>query len=182
MRYCPTEACADEPEVDPMTPVPEIVTRTEQPYAAIATRVPMSGLGGVGARLSEVFAWLGARGLAPAGPPFFRYRGIDMQRELEVEAGVPVAARVPPDGNVVTDVLPAGRYAAVTHVGHPDGLVDATRALLAWADSEGLTWDMTVGADGEERWGCRLEFYLTDPAEEPDMSKWETEIAFRLAD
>jgi effector-binding domain-containing protein len=82
---------------------------------------------------------------------------------------------------VVTGVLPAGRYAAVTHVGHPNELVDATRALLDWADAEGLTWD--VAADGSgERWGCRLEFYLTDPAAEPDMSKWETQLAFRLAD
>lgn len=165
-----------------MAPVPQIVTRAEQPYVAIATRVPMSGMASVGAHLSEVVAWLGAHGLAPAGPPFFRYRGIDMKRELDVEAGVPVGARIPPDGNVVTDVLPAGRYAAVTHVGHPAGLVDATRALLAWADTEGLTWDVTEGADGDERWGCRLEFYLTDPAKEPDMNKWETELAFRLAD
>ena len=28
----------------------------------------------------------------------------------------------------------------------------------------------------------RLEIYKTDPAEEPDMSKWETELAFKLAD
>jgi hypothetical protein len=25
-------------------------------------------------------------------------------------------------------------------------------------------------------------FYKTDPTAEPDMSKWETELAFRLAD
>ena len=36
-------------------------------------------------------------------------------------------------------------------------------------------------ADGD-RWGARLEFYLTDPREEPDMSKWQTQLAFRLAD
>jgi hypothetical protein len=29
---------------------------------------------------------------------------------------------------------------------------------------------------------CRLELYKTDPAVEPDMNKWETELAFRLAD
>jgi len=29
---------------------------------------------------------------------------------------------------------------------------------------------------------CRLEIYLTDPSVEPDMSKWETQLAFRLAD
>ncbi len=37
-------------------------------------------------------------------------------------------------------------------------------------------------ASGGERWGSRLEIYLTDPNEEPDMSKWQTQLAFRLAD
>jgi hypothetical protein len=39
---------------------------------------------------------------------------------------------------------------------------------------------MSHGSDGD-RWGSRLEFYLTDPREEP-MSKWVTQLAFRLAD
>ena len=33
-----------------------------------------------------------------------------------------------------------------------------------------------------ERWGSRLEIYLTDPAQEPDLSKWVTQLAIRLAD
>ena len=33
-----------------------------------------------------------------------------------------------------------------------------------------------------ERWGARLETYLTDPDDEPELSKWHTELAFRLAD
>jgi len=64
-----------------------MVTRAEQPYVAIRTWVPMAGLGGVAARHPEVFAWLGARGPAPARAPFFKYNVIDMARELEVEAG-----------------------------------------------------------------------------------------------
>src|SRR5260221_571477 len=50
-----------------MPATPEIVTRAEQPYAAIKARVPMSELGAFAARTSEVFAWLGARGVALAG-------------------------------------------------------------------------------------------------------------------
>ena len=165
-----------------MSATPEIVTRAEQPYAAIRTRVPMAELGAFAACIGEVFAWLGARGVAPAGAPFFKYNAIDMMRELEVEAGVPVAAAVDGDADVLSGVLPAGRYATVTHVGHPDKLVEATKALLDWAAGLGLKWDVSAGDDGEERWGCRLEFYLTDPSEEPDMNKWETQLAFRLAD
>jgi effector-binding domain-containing protein len=128
----------------------------------------------------EVFAWLGARGAASAGPPFWKYNVIDMARELEIEAGVPVAAAVAGDDRVVSGVLPAGRYATLTHVGHPSELMAATKALLDWAAEQGLTFDMTPGDDGD-RWASRLENYLTDPSQEPDMSQWVTELAFKLA-
>jgi effector-binding domain-containing protein len=163
-----------------MSSAPEIVTRAAQPYAAIRARVTMADLGTLGARFGEVFAWLGARGLEPAGAPFWRYNVIDMARKLEVDVAVPVAAAVDGDDRVVSGVLPAGRYATLTHVGHPSELAGVTKTLLDWAAGEGLTWDMSLGEDGE-RWGARLEIYLTDPSEEPDMSKWVTELAFRLA-
>jgi effector-binding domain-containing protein len=169
------------PEDDQMPAVPHIVTRAEQPYVAIRARVTMAELGGLGGRFGEVFGWLAARGLAPAGPPFFRYNVIDMMRELEIDVGVPVAAAVDGGGEVIPGVLPAGRYAALTHVGHPGELAEATKALLDWAAGQGLSWDMSPGEAGE-RWGSRLEIYLTDPSQEPDMSKWQTELEFKLAD
>jgi len=124
---------------------------------------------------------LAARGLTPAGAPFFRYNVIDMMAELEVDVGVPVAAVVDGDGDLVAGVLPAGRYATLTHVGHPSELLAVTKTLLDWATGQNLSWDMTPGAEGE-RWASRLEIYLTDPCQEPDMSKWVTQLAFRLAD
>jgi effector-binding domain-containing protein len=160
---------------------PEIVTRAEQPYVAITGHVTMAEIGPFARRTGEVFGWLGARGLAPDGPPFLKYNVIDMARQLEIETGVPVAAPVDGGGEIISGVLPAGRYATVTHVGHPSELMGVTGALLDWAAGQGLTWDVSPDADGE-RWGSRLEFYLTDPGEEPDMSKWATQLAFRLAD
>ena len=165
-----------------MSAAPEIVTRAEQPYAAIRARVTMAELGGLAARFGEVFGWLGARGLAPAGAPFFKYNLIDMERELEVEAGVPVAAAVDGDDQVVVRRAPgrALRDRSLTWV-TPASSSEVTKALLDWAARQGLRWDMSP-ADGGERWGCRLEIYLTDPGQEPDMSKWQTQLAFRLAD
>jgi hypothetical protein len=115
-----------------MSDAPEIVTRVEQPYVAIRAQVTMGGLGGFAARTGEVFAWLGSRGLAPAGAPFLKYNVIDMARQLEVEAGVPIAAPADGDGEVISGILPAGRYATVTHVGHPSELLGVTKALLDW--------------------------------------------------
>ena len=56
----------------------------------------------------------------------------------------------------MSGVLPPGQYATLMHVGHPAGLLEATRAMLDWAAAQDLKWDMTPG-DGGERWGSRLE-------------------------
>jgi effector-binding domain-containing protein len=164
-----------------MDVTPEITQRAEQPYAGISTWVTMAALGSVADHIPEIFGWLGARGIAPAGPPFFRYLVIDMERQLLVEVGVPVASAVEDDGEIRGGTLPAGRFAVMTHTGAPDTLMAPTAALLDWAEARGLAWDMSR-TDAGEKWGCRLENYLTDPAEQPDLSKWQTELAFRLAD
>jgi effector-binding domain-containing protein len=160
---------------------PGIALRAEQPYVAIGGVVTMQTIGTIADRIPEVFGWLAARGVRPAGAPFLRYHRIDMARELRIEAGVPVAAPIATDDEVVAGTLPAGRYATLVHVGPFEGLVDATAALLGWAAGEGLRWDMRE-SDGTEHWGCRLESYRTNPAEEPDPGRWETELAFRLVD
>jgi hypothetical protein len=33
-----------------------------------------------------------------------------------------------------------------------------------------------------EEWSSRIEFYLTDPQQEPSPAKWKTEIRFLLTD
>ena len=165
-----------------MDSAPEITDREAQPYAGISASVTMATLGSVADRVPALFGWLGAAGIEPDGPPFFRYHVIDMARQMVVEVGVPV--RVPvavPSGEVSAGTLPAGRYAVMTHTGAPDTLADATSVVLDWAAGHDLTWDMTPEDDGEH-WGCRIESYLTDPAHEPDMSKWQTRLAFRLSD
>ncbi len=84
-------------------------------------------------------------------------------------------------GEVVAGVLPAGRDVTLAQVGHPDALVDVTAGLLAWARRQGLAWDVQRTPHGD-RWGCRMESYLTDPRDEPDLHRWTAELAFRLAD
>jgi effector-binding domain-containing protein len=165
-----------------MTEEPEIVELPARPYVGIPATVTMETLGTVVPPLNqEVLAWLAARGAASTGPAFWKYNVIDMARGLEVEAGSPVAEGLSGDGRVLAGVLPAGRYATVWHVGHPQTLMAATAALLDWASAKGLRWDTSPSPAGE-RWGCRLEIYHSDPVTEPDMSKWRTQLAFRLAD
>jgi effector-binding domain-containing protein len=160
---------------------PEITRRVAQPYAGIRGWVAMAAIGSVADRIPEIFSWLGPRGVAPAGPPFFRYHVVNMEGELEVEVGVPVASAVQGEGAFGPGTLPAGRFAVMTHTGAPSTLVAATAELLDWAGERGLVWDVSRTEAGV-KWGCRLEFYLTNPVEQPDASQWQTQLAFKLAD
>ena len=161
---------------------PTVVERAAQPYAAIRRQVTMAQLGEVLPPLNgQVFDWLAAHGGEPAGPPFWRYRVIDMAGLLDIEVGVATADPVQPEGDVVTGTLPGGEYVSVEHTGHPDSLMPATKELLDWADHQGLVFDHSEQSDGDH-WECRLELYLTDPAEEPNLNAWVTELAFKLAD
>ena len=164
-----------------MTAEPAVVTRSEQPTVGITGAVTMRTIPAIADRIPEVFGWLAARGIEPAGAPFLRYHVIDMSRELVIEAGVPVAAPVDGDDEVRPGVLPGGRYARIVHIGRPDELIGVTALLLDWAAAQGLSWDVT-DTDAGQRWGCRLEIFNSDPALVPDPARWETELAFRLAD
>jgi hypothetical protein len=154
--------------------------RAEQSYVGMTASVTMGDFSPVTDRMPEIFGRLAERGIQPAGPPFFRYKVIDMERELVVEAGVPVAEPLVVDG-LDADVLPAGRYVETTFTGHPDKLITVTADLLRWADDQGLFFEHHADPHGDV-WECRLEFYETDPAVEPDMNRWTTTLAFRLAD
>ena len=160
---------------------PTIVERRTQPYVGIQRSITMTTFPEIADRLPEVFGWLGRRGIAPAGAPFFRYHLIDMARELRVEAGIPLASAVEGEGEIVPGVLPAGRYVRTTHRGHPQELLGVTADMLTWAARQGLRFDKSDTDEGEA-WGSRLEFYLTDPAVEPDMNNWEHELLFKLAE
>jgi effector-binding domain-containing protein len=160
---------------------PTIVQLDDQRYVGRRESVAMTEFAQVADHLPTMFGWLGERGVAVAGPPFFRYKVIDMAALLTVEAGIPVSGDVQVEAPTFVETLPGGRYVTAAHVGHPDELVAVTEELLAWAQHQGLVWDMTPTPEGEE-WGCRLEILMTDPAQEPDMHKWETVLMFRLAD
>ena len=163
-----------------MTTEPKLEQREAQAYAAIHARMPLQQLGIVAPPLNgEVLRFLQEQGVAPSGPPFFRYIVVDMERELELEVGWPVATTFSGSDRVISGVFPAGRYATLIHTGHPSELAGATAGLFGWAEANGIRWQ--ASEDGMT-WVARIEYYLTDPADEPDMTKWETELAFLTAE
>jgi effector-binding domain-containing protein len=156
---------------------PQIVQLAEQPYLSIPATVPPGELPNVIPMLiGEVYRWIDAHGVQPAGPPFLRFNVIDMERELQIEVGWPVAGSATGDDRVRAGALPAGRYVTLRHTGPPDTLEAAHHALQEWAASRGLKFEVSGNT-----WSSRFESYLTNPEEEPNRERWQTDVAFQLA-
>ncbi|MCB0187940.1 MAG: hypothetical protein KDE31_26915, partial [Caldilineaceae bacterium] len=57
----------------------------------------------------------------------------------------------------------------------------ANKALLNWGKEQGLAWDLWPEPEGDA-FACRYEAYLTDYRIESRKTKWEIELAIKLAD
>jgi effector-binding domain-containing protein len=165
---------------------PQIQQRAPQPYLGIAGRVTDGVPALVDSIFPELYRWLGEQGIEPAGPPFIRFRELDADGEpVEIEVGAPVDGDAAGDGRVRADVLPAGRYLTMLHVGPyrskalPD-LAVARERLTSWAARKGIVYSRET--DRGSALPCCLERYLIGPPAEADFSKWETEFAYLVLD
>jgi effector-binding domain-containing protein len=143
-----------DPEIRELSPQHAVVEVTATDDAGIPAAVD-SGFPRLFGRLADL-------GVEPAGPPYIRY--LRTGAEMELELGIPVG----PDAGQSSG-LPGGRAAVLRHVGPFSGLRDACEALQRWAAER-----------GEPAAGPFWESYVTNPREEPDSSKWVTEIFLPL--
>jgi effector-binding domain-containing protein len=161
-----------------MSEQPQVEHRKEERYVGIPATVTMEQISdAIGRGFQELFEWLGSRSAVPTGPPFVRYLRVDMNSLLEIELAAPADVEPGGDQRVRSGVLPSGRYVTLRHVGPYDGLVTANANLQEWASAQNLTFQI----DGSI-WRGRIERYLTDPSQEPDPSRWQTEIAYLVND
>lgn len=143
----------------------------EQPTAVLRETVPMSELREFFSRAyKSVMSATEQQHVQLAGPPFAMYRGMPTD-VVDVEAGFPVAAPFPGgDGGVTAGSLPAGQALEAMHVGPYETLPETYGAIMGRMQTEGLT-------PGNAMW----EYYLSDPAAEPDPAKWKTLIVWPVA-
>jgi effector-binding domain-containing protein len=174
---------AQEKESTMIVREPKIDERPEQPYLGLRGQTPHSEMPNfIPAGIDAVLAYLAEHGVAPAGAPFMRYHVINMQTELDLEIGVPVATT---DAAAGTDrirpgTLPAGRYASLVYRGVVNGL-PANGALIKWVEEQGLKldcWEVPAG----DAFAGRYEVFLSGPDDNPDPGLWDTEVAMKLAD
>ena len=158
---------------------PQIDKRPKQTYMGIRTIAPFKGMFKVVGRIAdELNDWVGENKVKTSGPPFLRYHVIDMRGLMDISYCVPVRKALQDDGNVKADVLPAGRYASLIFSG---GGISGNRALIEWVRAQGMDFDRWDTEQGDN-FRSRYETYLTDPKIEPRKSKWQIEVAIKLAD
>lgn len=114
--------------------------------------------------LPAVYGYAAKANIALAGPPFCRYCDWS-PGGLTLEAGMPVAVAAPGEGDILAGTLPAGPAASVIHTGPYEQLREAHTAVERWLAEQALK-------PASDPW----EVYLTDPGQEPDPAKWQTEV------
>ena len=158
---------------------PKIDQRPKVTYMGIRTIAPFKGMSKVIGRLSEEMnTWVDQQKIKPSGPPFLRFHVIDMRGFMDIEFGFPFRKALPENGEVKAGTLPGGRSASLIYSG---GGIAANRALIEWVRAQGMDFDRWDTEQGDNFRG-RYETYLTDPKVEPRKSRWQIEVAIKLAD
>ncbi len=163
------------------TTEPKIENRPEQPTVGIRTQIPHHELPNIIPQLlDETEAWLHEQGAAQTGIPFIRYHVINMEGDMDIEVGWPVAAGLTSSGRVKADVIPAGRYASLIYTDVAKG-IEGNSVLIGWAKEQGMEWDAWNVPAGHA-FASRVEYFLDGPDDDPDPANWRTEVAIKLAD
>ena len=158
---------------------PHIEHRPRRVYMGIRFIAPFKGMSKEIDKHAEVVdAWLSERKVETSGLPFLRYHVIDMRGSMDLSFCVPVPRPLPEDGSIKPGEMPAGRFAALVYSG---GGISGNGALIDWVRAQGLDFDRWDTPEGDN-FQARYETVLTDPKVEPRKSKWEIEVAIKLAD
>ncbi|HJF13022.1 GyrI-like domain-containing protein [Corynebacterium falsenii] len=130
--------------------------------------------------IPRVYQWLADHDVTPQGGPLYVYRHFGSNRDepVDLTVAVPVPGPVKPSNGLVLGSLPAGSYVVGRFTGHPDGISACQPEITEWAESEDLRLGGLIAEDGTT-WTGYIEHYLTDPADEPDPSKWTIELLFK---
>ena len=121
----------------------------------------------------EVYGYLGAHDIPPAGEPFLIYHGMPgpFDAPFEVQICAPVARPVDPPQGWLLEELPAGTFASIVHVGPYDSLGAAYDELEAWIPEHGYAIK-----------GPPREAYLSEPETPPAETRTVVEFPVGLAE
>lgn len=165
-----------------MNTEPKIEFRSIRPYAAVRMQVPIPFDQFLAPAWGKVAEWLKGQGITAFGPAIIRYFTTDMSAKLDIDVGFIIEQALPGGDGILTDEIPAGKYAILLHTGsyEDDGVYAANAALVGWAAEHGVKW-ATMQKENVEWWNSRVEWYFSDPETDPNPENYQTELTFMVA-
>lgn len=120
----------------------------------------------LGPTIGKSFGQIGrsAEGIQQAGAPRVYYVEW-LPDTCTIQAAIPVESSVEPSGEVTLTQLPAGTALMASYFGPYTGLADAWSQMWKAIEEQSL-----------KATGVCWDEYVTDPGEEPDDSKWQTDL------
>jgi len=116
--------------------------------------------------LGAVHQFIAGQGLEPVAPPMTVVHEWE-PGSVVMELAIPVADSISVPDHLTMGRIPAGNALKLKHKGSYETLGDSWEAFEEYNAAHNV----------EPRW-YPYEVYLTDPEQEPDTSKWVTEIVF----
>ena len=137
-------------------------------YAAVRTETSMQNIAEeLPVLWPKVYGWIVEQGMTPAGMPFIHYHNM-MQETLDVSVGIPIPHAVDGSDGIEVGEFAAGEYLSTILTGTFDNLPSTHSKVHEWAGENGVNL------------GLPRENYLTDPDNEPDPNKWQTEVLYQI--
>lgn len=153
----------------PIPPEIELIEVESVPSLSIMDSTTVDGIGELlGKNYGLIMAYMQVKKIEMAGIPYAVYYNWDPSGIIKIRAAIPVASQVKGTGNIEYFELPATQVIFAKHFGGYD------TSLTHAAIDEYMT-DFGIEC-GDYIW----EVYVTDPMNEPDESKWETDIYYPL--
>ncbi|HWQ88919.1 MAG TPA: GyrI-like domain-containing protein [Desulfitobacteriaceae bacterium] len=147
----------------------ELIETAEQPVLSVrkvtsVTNLPQE----IGSAYHIIMAYLGELGEQPVDVPFTAYYNMDMEN-LEVEMGFPVSKKIAGRGEVISNVIPAGKKVTCLYKGPYKDMIPTYEALNKF-----------IADNGYKPVGIVYEHYYNSPMEVPE-SDLLTKIVFLVS-
>lgn len=159
-------------EALPVSPVfqVEVSAAAAIPYYALTDSCSADSIGAsIGNMYTRLLGAMGKKNIQPTGYPFVIYETWN-GTTTRMRACLPVADnKTKLDKDIIAGKSYEGKVLKLVYYGAYEGTEDAHNAIDAFAK-----------ANNHEISGAPWEVYVTDPATEPDTSKWVTEIYYPI--
>ena len=147
----------------------ELIETAEQPVLSVkkvtsVTNLPQE----IGSAYHTIMDYLAELGEQPVDVPFTAYYNMDMEN-LEIEMGFPVGKKIAGKGEIISNVIPAGKKVTCLYKGPYKDMVPTYEAINKF-----------ITDNGYKPSGVVYEYYFNSPMEVPE-SNLLTKIVFLVS-